>query len=110
MKIKAVLSKSDRPGKKYMVDLVISSQEHGDLKRKIHFGASGMEDYTMHKDPARKEKYFARHSRVLLKDGSRAIDSMLSPAFWAANLLWNKPTLTESIKDLEKKYKIHVSI
>ncbi len=110
MKFQAVLSKSNRPAKKYMVDLLITDPEYGETRRKIHFGASGMEDYTIHKDEERKRKYINRHSQIYLKDGSRAIDSILSPAFWAMNLLWNKPTLTESIGDLKKKYKIEVSL
>ena len=30
---------------------------------------------------------------------------MLTPGFLAKNLLWNKPTLTASIEDLNKRYK-----
>lgn len=28
---------------------------------RTHFGARGMSDYTLHKDPARKARYLARH-------------------------------------------------
>lgn len=32
-------------------------------KKTIHFGASGMSDYTKHKDKERKQKYINRHKK-----------------------------------------------
>ena len=69
----------------------------------IHFGSKDMSDFTKHKDNQRKKNYIARHSAILLKDGSKTIDNINSPAFWSLNLLWNKPTIKGSIKDLKKK-------
>ncbi len=46
------LKKSDKPDKKWMV--IIGNKT-------IHFGSAGMSDYTIHKDPERKERYIARH-------------------------------------------------
>jgi len=51
---KVCLEKSTRAGKKWMVTF-----ENG---HKVHFGADGYEDYTMHHDEARKSNYIARHS------------------------------------------------
>ena len=54
----------------------------------IHFGATGYEDYTQHKDPARRANYRRRHGAIRLKDGRLAHTVKSSPAFWSWNLLW----------------------
>jgi len=54
----------------------------------IHFGATGYEDYTQHKDPARRANYRRRHGAIKLKDGRLAYTVKSSPAFWSWNLLW----------------------
>jgi len=54
----------------------------------IHFGATGYEDYTQHKDPARRANYRRRHGAIKLKDGRLAYTVPTSPAFWSWNLLW----------------------
>lgn len=79
------LSKSTRKDKKYMADF-------GD--KVVHFGAAGYEDYTIHKDDKRKADYLARHHKENWTDYTSAG----SLSRW---LLWNKPTLSESIKDYE---------
>ena len=84
------LKSSSRADKKYMVTIV---------NKTIHFGAAGMSDYTLNKDDRRKANYIARHkSRENWTDITTA-------GFWAYHLLWNKPTLNESINDLNKKLK-----
>lgn len=68
--------------------------------KKIRFGAQGYEDFTTHKDEERRLRYIARH---------RAHESWLNKntaGFWSKNLLWNKPTLKESIADVENKFKV----
>jgi hypothetical protein len=47
---------SNRKDKKYML-----RDENGKL---IHFGAYGMEDYTKHKDPVRRERYLKRATKI----------------------------------------------
>ena len=64
--------------------------------KKIHFGAKLYEDYTLHKDDKRKKSYLSRHKHD-------NYTNLLYPSFYATNLLWNKPTLTESIRDTNKK-------
>jgi Family of unknown function (DUF5754) len=110
MGITGTLSKSGKPGKKYQIELIIHTATDGDIKKIIHFGQAGAEDFTMHQDPERKERYVRRHRNIMLKTGGRAVDNVLSPAFWAMNLLWNKPTLTGSIADVRDKYKIVVKV
>ena len=45
------ITKSSNPKKKYTAIV-----EDGDKTKTIHFGASGYSDYTIHKDPSRKER------------------------------------------------------
>ena len=85
-----VFAKSSRPAKKYMVRIG---------NKTIHFGAAGYADFTTHKDEARKEKYLARH-------GNEDWTNIHSAGFWARWILWNKPTLTESIRDVSKRFSL----
>jgi hypothetical protein len=71
------------------------------LKR-IPFGAKGYEDYTMHKDIERKKAYIERHRST---EDWNDTDSAGAFSRW---LLWNKPTLDESIKDMEKRFNIKI--
>jgi hypothetical protein len=68
---------------------------------KHHFGDDRYEDYTKHKDIERKKRYIARTI-------NQPQDNIHSSSFWSLNLLWNKPTLEQSIKDVEKKYNIKI--
>jgi len=70
--------------------------------KKIGFGAVGYEDYTMHKDEERKQRYVARHKK------HEDWHNKNTAGFWSKNLLWNKPTLKESIEDTEKKFNIKI--
>ncbi len=87
------LSKSTRSDKKFMV--VVDNKT-------IHFGAKGMSDYTIHKDSDRKNRYQNRHK----SRENWGKSGIKTAGFWANNLLWNKPTLAASIKDIEKKYNV----
>ena len=88
-----ILKKSDRKNKKFMI-IMNDNMKH-------HFGDSRYSDYTIHKDIERKNRYLKRTA-------SQPQDDIHSPAFWALNLLWNKPTLKESIKDIEKKFNVKI--
>jgi len=68
-------------------------------KKTISFGAAGMSDYTIHKDKERKERYINRHKK------NENWNDPKTAGFYAKNILWNKPTIGESIKDMNNKYK-----
>lgn len=91
------LKKSSKPEKKYMVKID---------NKTIHFGASGYGDYTKHKDEKTKSRYIARH-RKREKWGARS-PAIRTPGFWSRWLLWNKPTINESIKDIERKNNVAI--
>lgn len=64
------------------------------------FGAAGMSDYTKHKDPERKKRYISRH---------RARENWNKPKTAGAlslYVLWNKPSLQDSIKDYKRRFKL----
>ena len=54
----------------------------------INFGATGYQDFTDHRDPARRANYRRRHGAIKLKDGRLAYTVPTSPAFWSYNLHW----------------------
>jgi hypothetical protein len=72
--------------------------------KKIWFGAAGYEDYTMHKNPARKFRYITRHS--IREDWT----DLGKSGTWARFILWNKPTLEESARDMEKQFNIKIKV
>jgi hypothetical protein len=84
------LLKSQKPDKKFKVLVGLKT---------IHFGSKGMSDYTLNKDPQRKHLYIKRHRRRENWNKS----GIQTAGFWSRWLLWNKPTLDESIKDIEKR-------
>ena len=82
--------KSHRRGKKF--DAIVNGE------KVISFGAEGMEDFTIHKDEERKNRYIKRHEKR--EDWGNAY----SAGFYSRWLLWNKPTLKESVEDLNKRF------
>ena len=71
--------------------------------KKIHFGDSRYQDFTKHKDPERKKAYLSRHKK----------DNATNPnyaGFYSTNLLWNKPTLKESIQATNKLYNVNIKL
>jgi len=98
--VDATLSRSSNPAKKFMVVL-----DDGKRKKTIHFGAKGMEDFTMHKDKDRRAAYLDRHRK------NENWNDPYTAGFWSRHLLWNMPTLRGSAKDIAANYdvKIHMS-
>lgn len=88
------LSQSPRLDKKYMV---ITPDG-----KTIHFGSRGYSDYTIHKDKIRRERYILRHVK------NENWNNYNTPGFWARYLLWNKPTILQSIKDMENRFGISI--
>ena len=86
-----IISKSKNKDKKYDARI--------DGKKTVSFGAAGMSDFTKHKDPERKQRYLNRHkSRENWNDPTTA-------GYLSRWILWNKPTIEESIKDTNNRFK-----
>ena len=89
--MQVVIQKSKRTDKKN--DAVI------DGKKTIPFGQKGASDYTIHRDPERKDRYINRQKPR--EDGTDA----RTAGFYNRFVLWNKPTLEQPVDDLDNKYK-----
>ena len=91
-----VIKKSTKPEKKYMA--ILSSKDK--RTKTIHFGSSGMSDFTKHKDEKRKKRYLDRHRK---RENWNVPDTAGSLSRW---ILWNKPTLRASIADYKKRFNL----
>ena len=91
-----ILEESANPSKKFTAIRLNPTLKH------IFFGAKRYEDFTTHKDEARKKAYITRH---------KANEDWNNPdtaGFWSKHLLWNKPTIDASIKDIENRFDIKI--
>jgi hypothetical protein len=70
-------------------------------ERKVSFGAKGYLDYTIHKDPERKDRYIKRHSAT---EGHLWRDSPDSPAALSRYVLWEEPTLQTAVLEYRKRF------
>ena len=66
------------------------------------FGALGYEDFTQHGDTKRKQAYIRRHRK------NENWNDPTSAGALSRWILWNKPTLDESIKSYIKKFNMHI--
>ena len=89
-----IIQKSDIANKKFTA--IINN-------KKIHFGDSRYSDYTLTKDDKKKKAYLARHKHDYFNNPNYA-------SFYSTNLLWNKPTLKESIKATNDKYNVNIKL
>jgi len=103
MKLEKVV-KSDAKGKKWTAIFCMCKGQscctEGD-KKKVHFGATGMDDYTITKDKEQRDRYRKRHKKDLdTKDPTRA-------GYLSYYLLWGDSTsLQQNIKDYKKKFNL----
>jgi len=88
-----ILKKSSNPDKKY--DAFVEG-------KKVSFGAKGYSDFTQHKDNERKQRYLDRHRK------NENWNDLKTAGAWSKGILWNKPTLKESMKSMESKFNIDI--
>ena len=94
------LKTSPKKDKKYVAEFTDS--ETG--KRKyIHFGASGYQDFTIHKDPVRASLYRKRHARDLLTEAAK---TGMSPGALSYYILWSSPSMAQGIRNFKNEYKL----
>lgn len=95
--MKMVIKKSTKPGKKLMA---VFTRDNGRTKT-THFGAAGMDDYTITKDKERRRLYRERHKKDLTtKDPTRA-------GFLSYYILWGDSTSrTENIKKYKRRFNL----
>ena len=67
--------------------------------KRVPFGADGYEDYTIHKDSARREAYRARHKKDL------ETNDPLRPGYLSYYILWGDSTkLAQNIRMYNKMF------
>ena len=88
------IHRSTRAGKKFMA---VFTRKNG-RTRTVHFGAAGASDFTQHRDPARKQRYLARHAPR--EDWTKPMTAG-ALARW---VLWNRETLRESVADYLQRF------
>ena len=76
------LDYSPRKNNKYMVKLPDG--------KKVHFGSPKYEDYTIHKDKERRDKYLSRAMKIKNKQGELTYNNPESSNYWSVHLLWPK--------------------
>tara|TARA_R110002153_G_scaffold3817_4_gene18323 strand:- start:1307 stop:1594 length:288 start_codon:yes stop_codon:yes gene_type:complete len=72
--------------KKYFV-YVRSDNKKG--YKKIGFGLKGMQDFTQHKDEARRKSYLARAKGITNKAGKKTWTDKNTANYWSVHFLWN---------------------
>ena len=95
MATKMTISKSTKADKKLMAKF---TADNGRIKT-VHFGSSGMDDFTKTKDKEQRKRYRQRHKADLLtKDPTRA-------GYLSFYLLWGPSTsLKENIRTYKKRF------
>ena len=86
-----IICKSKNPDKKYDARI--------DGKKTVSFGSAQHSDFTKHKDPERKQRYIDRHKK------NENWSDPTTAGYLSRWILWAKPTIEESIKDLNKRNK-----
>lgn len=101
------IRKSNKPGKKLMITI-----EDAKGSKTIHIGQSGAMDFTRWfkisptKALERRQAYINRH--MAREDWTKS--GIRTAGFWAKHLLWNKPTLEQSILDTKKRFNLNLSL
>ena len=55
--------------------------------KKIHFGTRNTEDYIIHRDRDRRDKYLAKAMKITNKDGELTYQFPTYPNYWTIKLL-----------------------
>ena len=100
------LVKSNDKTHKFEVTLY---NEETKRNKTIKFGKHGMKDYTLYYDEdgkieanKHKKNYLKRHEAK--EDWTKT--GLSTAGFWSKHLLWNKPTLDESLENIKSVYKL----
>lgn len=94
---------SDKADKKYTAIFCMCCGESkcdDKKKKKVHFGSKGSSTFIDHKDEKKKEAYLARHKV------NENWDNPLTAGALSRWILWNKTTLSGSIKNYKKKFNL----
>ena len=94
---------STRQDKKYMAEFCLCNTKQSccDKKTIVHFGASGYTDFILSGgDEERKQRYLSRHRK------NENWEDFMTAGSLSRYILWNKPSLNESIKDYKLRFNL----
>ena len=94
---------SDRADKKYTATFCMCNGETKCCDRerkKVHFGAKNSSTYLDHQDDQKKAAYIARHMK------NENFNKPTTPGSLSRWISWNKTTLSASIADFKRKFKL----
>lgn len=95
MKLLSIV-KSTRASKKWDAHFLTDDNR----TKVVSFGAAGMEDYTMHHDPVRQQRYLARHaSREHWNDP-------MSAGALSRYVLWSSQSFAQGVRNYKRHFKI----
>ena len=89
------LTKSTNKNKKFKMEFFKNNKKF----KTTHFGDTRYDDFTTHKDEKRKKRYYDRHKR-------ENWNNFFSSGSLSRYILWNKPTILESLRDYINKFKL----
>lgn len=81
--------------------MAVFTDDKGKKVTTTHFGLKGGSTFIDHKDEIKKKNYLARHN---VRENW---NNYMSAGSLARYILWNEPTLTESIKDYKKRFNLN---
>jgi len=97
------IKKSPKPDKKLEATFCLCEKKNdckGTNHKVVNFGSKGSSTYIDHKDDKKKEAYLARHK--VNEDWTKPTTAGALSRF----ILWNKKTLSASIADFKKRFKL----
>jgi hypothetical protein len=80
LNLDGVIKKSSKPEKK----LVLVREG----KTPVHFGSNSSNTFLEGASVSKRNAYKARHNKIILKDGTKAVYKKYSPAYMSMNILW----------------------
>jgi hypothetical protein len=89
------ITKSDRSEKKYKALFEVNHEY-----KTVYFGAHGYADYTTTHNDEKKRLYLMRHRK------NENWNDPMSPGCLSRWILWNKPSLRESISDFKRRFNL----
>jgi hypothetical protein len=96
--MKLVSVKPARDGiHKYVAHFVLDTGRDKNVK----FGAKGYSDYTMNKDPERKQRYLKRHRGM----GENWNDPT-TPGALSRWILWEYPEFDQAVREFRKRFEL----
>ena len=119
--MKIIITKSPKSVKKWRA--IFEDGKH------VDFGAAGMSDYTIHKDPLRMRLYVNRHGGSVSKTTSipRKVHTQMqsikksnkenwtkkgirTAGFWSRWLTWSEPSLRKAVRRIERMFNVQISL